>query len=815
MKKSRLKLITLVLCLLFSVLTFPKDTFAESTPSAPTDFTAMAESSSEIYLKWDSVSNATYYYVYSSTSSSGTYVRISTTSATHFRDAGLSADTTYYYKVKAVNSAGTSAFSSRENATTLESDESNTLTAPEDLTARVESSSEIYLDWDSVSGATSYYVYRSTSSSGTYSKIDTTTSSRYTDEDLEADTKYYYKVKAVNSSGTSPYSSREYATTLESDESNELDESDTLTAPEDLTARVESSSEIYLDWDSVSDATSYYVYRSTSSSGTYSKIDTTTSSRYTDEDLDADTKYYYKVKAVNSSGTSPYSSREYATTLESDESDKSDTLTAPTNLSAKVESSTKIYLDWDSVSDATSYDIYSATSSSGSYYKIGTTTSSSYRDTNLEADTTYYYKIKAVNNSDSSSYSNKTQATTSDSDSTAPSDPSPQIQYERLAGEDMYDTSAEVAKKWTTSYYAIIVNGDNFADALCSAPLAQKYNAPLLLTKSNVLSAQTLTQLERLKVKKAIIIGGTGIISSEVEKSIKFMGIEVSRISGTDRYDTSIKIAQALGEFNQAVIASGETFPDALSIAPIAAMKGIPVFLTTKDNLPENVKAYLLKNVQSTYVVGGTGVISDNVLMQLPSPKRLSGITRYDTNISIIKEFANELDFGICYVSTGENYADALAGSALASLTNSPVILVRDPVQPSTLAFFRGKNSSIKQKVVFGGTVVVPESILTSINDIEGSDTPSAPTGLKATTVSSSQINLIWDSVSGATSYYVYGSTSASGTYTHIATVTTTIFVNTGLWADTTYYYKVKAVNDAGSSSYSPMDYARTTLTDY
>ncbi|MBC2722622.1 MAG: fibronectin type III domain-containing protein [Desulfosporosinus sp.] len=142
-------------------------------------------------------------------------------------------------------------------------------------------------------------------------------------------------------------------------------------------------------------------------------------------------------------------------------------------------------------------------------------------------------------------------------------------------------------------------------------------------------------------------------------------------------------------------------------------------------------------------------------------------------------------------------------------------ILVRDPVQPSTLAFFRGKNSSIKQKVVFGGTVVVPESILTSINDIEGSDTPSAPTGLKATTVSSSQINLIWDSVSGATSYYVYGSTSASGTYTHIATVTTTIFVNTGLWADTTYYYKVKAVNDAGSSSYSPMDYARTTLTDY
>ncbi|WP_068966886.1 fibronectin type III domain-containing protein, partial [Desulfosporosinus sp. BG] len=180
------------------------------------------------------------------------------------------------------------------------------LSVPDDLTATVESSGEINLAWDSVSDATSYYIYRATSSSGTYSKVDTVTTTNYTDNDLSDDTTYYYKVKAVNSSGTSDYSSVVQATT--SDVSYEL------SVPDDLTATVESSGEINLAWDSVSDATSYYIYRATSSYGTYSKVDTVTTTNYTDNDLSDDTTYYYKVKAVNSSGTSDYSSVVHATT---------------------------------------------------------------------------------------------------------------------------------------------------------------------------------------------------------------------------------------------------------------------------------------------------------------------------------------------------------------------------------------------------------------------------------------------------------------------------------------------------------------------
>ncbi len=91
-------------------------------------------------------------------------------------------------------------------------------------------------------------------------------------------------------------------------------DSDELTEPEDLEATAVSSSRINLTWDSVSDADYYYVYRSTSSSGSYSKIGTATTESYKDTGLSSDTTYYYVVKAINSDGASDASSVAYATT---------------------------------------------------------------------------------------------------------------------------------------------------------------------------------------------------------------------------------------------------------------------------------------------------------------------------------------------------------------------------------------------------------------------------------------------------------------------------------------------------------------------
>ncbi|PKM47783.1 MAG: hypothetical protein CVV03_01820 [Firmicutes bacterium HGW-Firmicutes-8] len=90
---------------------------------------------------------------------------------------------------------------------------------------------------------------------------------------------------------------------------------------------------------------------------------------------------------------------------------------------------------------------------------------------------------------------------------------------------------------------------------------------------------------------------------------------------------------------------------------------------------------------------------------------------------------------------------------------------------------------------------------------------PSAPSGLAAAAAGSSQINLTWTAVTGATEYYVYRASSAGGTYTKIntTTVTSASYSNSGLSASTTYYYKVSAVSTGGESTKSDYAYATTT----
>ncbi|HEX9944509.1 MAG TPA: fibronectin type III domain-containing protein, partial [Thermoanaerobaculia bacterium] len=82
-----------------------------------------------------------------------------------------------------------------------------------------------------------------------------------------------------------------------------------------------------------------------------------------------------------------------------------------------------------------------------------------------------------------------------------------------------------------------------------------------------------------------------------------------------------------------------------------------------------------------------------------------------------------------------------------------------------------------------------------------GCTPPAAPTGLTATAASSSQINLSWSAVSGATEYRIYRSTTSGGPYTQVGTSTTTSFSNTGLSCNTTYYYVVRAFNNCESAN--------------
>lgn len=246
----------------------------------------------------------------------------------------------------------------------------------------------------------------------------------------------------------------------------------------------------------------------------------------------------------------------------------------------------------------------------------------------------------------------------------------------RLYGKTRYETTKAISSEFHSADVAVLVTGLNYPDALSATPLAKKYNGPILLTEKTNLNSNALNELKRLGVKKVFIVGGTGVINENVQQQVISNGIEVERIEGKNRYETSAKVAEIIGMDKGIFVATGEGFADALGIGPIAANLQIPIVLTPKNNVSESTKNLLKKyNVSKSYVVGGTGVVSEEVSKQLPNSERIQGKDRYDTNKKLIEKFSSKLDTSNVYVATGTNFPDALAGGALAALNNNPIVL--------------------------------------------------------------------------------------------------------------------------------------------
>ena len=239
------------------------------------------------------------------------------------------------------------------------------------------SSGKPQLTWRAVYGATSYRIYRSTSKGSGYSLLGTTTATSYTNTGAKAGTTYYYRVKACNDAGLSPYSN------VVSGKVKSV--TPKPSAPVVKIGNSASSGKPQLTWNAVSGATSYKVYRATSQNGTYSLLGTVTTTSYTNTGAKAGVTYYYKVKAVNSAGESAYSNI------------VSGRATVTTLTMGHSATSGKPQLTWKAVSGAASYKVYRATAKNGAYSVINTTKALTYTNTGAALGTTYYYKVEALN----------------------------------------------------------------------------------------------------------------------------------------------------------------------------------------------------------------------------------------------------------------------------------------------------------------------------------------------------------------------------------------------------------------------------------
>ncbi len=221
------------------------------------------------------------------------------------------------------------------------------------------------------------------------------------------------------------------------------------------------------------------------------------------------------------------------------------------------------------------------------------------------------------------------------------------------------------------------------------------------------------------KVKNVIIVGGPGSISYNTENQIKNLGISTKRIYGASRYDTSLEVAKEIGVENGVVVTNGLGFADALSMAPIAANKQMPILLTPAGNLPANTKAFLNSNkYNKSYVIGGPAVVSNTIQNNLENPKRLFGQGRYDTNAAILNEFKNDVDLNNVFLAAGTNYPDALSASALAAKNNSPIILSDGAsINNNVMNFVKSNNAKFGEIIITGGTAVLNDVVVKSIEE--------------------------------------------------------------------------------------------------
>ena len=345
-------------------------------PSAPMVKIGNSATSGKPLLTWDAVPGADSYNVYRAVSGEGAYTKINSTTATSYVNTGAKDGVTYYYKITAVNSSGEGEYSNVVSGKVVVTPKP---AAPVVKIGNSATSGKPVLTWNAVSGATSYKVYRATSQNGTYSLLGTVTATNYTNTGAKAGTIYWYKVKAVNSAGESPYSNivsgQATVTTLT------LGHSSTSGKPQ-------------LTWKAVSGAASYKVYRATSKNGAYSVINTTKALTYTNTGAALGTTYYYKVEALNAAGKS----MGFSAIVEGK--------VAPVLAVGYSSVSGKPQLTWKAVPGATEYQVYRSTQQNSGYSKINTTTSTSYVNTGAKAGTTYYYRIVAVKGTAASDFSN-------------------------------------------------------------------------------------------------------------------------------------------------------------------------------------------------------------------------------------------------------------------------------------------------------------------------------------------------------------------------------------------------------------------------
>lgn len=299
-----------------------------------------------------------------------------------------------------------------------------------------------------------------------------------------------------------------------------------------------------------------------------------------------------------------------------------------------------------------------------------------------------------------------------------PGDPVEVVPVLRVAGQDRFGTAVLASQQSfpadASAGAVVLARGDSpdgFADALAGVPLADDLGAPLLLSLPTSLPQVTATELERVLPAGGTVhvLGGDAAISPQVQAEVEALGYQVQRVFGPDRFATAVAIAEALGNPDTVMLATGFEFADALSAGPAAAEVGAAILLTPSTEHAEATDAYLAEFPDvTTYAIGGPAA------RQYPDADHgLVGSDRRATAVQVASFFFDApTNIG---VARSNDFPDALSGGARMARLGGPILLTPTASLDERVGDHLCDLTSIVHGELFGGTAALGQDVETAL----------------------------------------------------------------------------------------------------
>ena len=217
------------------------------------------------------------------------------------------------------------------------------------------------------------------------------------------------------------------------------------------------------------------------------------------------------------------------------------------------------------------------------------------------------------------------------------------IKIVRTSGPDHYGVAAHLALTMSSrdapgemgrlGHTVIVASGEVFADGLVASAFAARGPHPILLNPRDRLHDEVQRALTLIDgLEHVVLMGGEAALSGQVERSIRSLGLNVTRLDGATRFETATKAAEfVVGRYGEDCFSDGRVglararVPfDSFSAGPLLARLCAPLLLTDPKKMPDATTAYLDRIRQSAtadgsdsidlHIFGGDAAVSQSAI---------------------------------------------------------------------------------------------------------------------------------------------------------------------------------------------------------